>query len=299
MKKFLTIFVSVLVFSLVSCDQNTPENPDSGTNSGNSADSGSNDNSEKLPVVEFSVSSTKKVLFSPGNLQCYVANGTIQSWRFAPNQTECLGNANMERTGYKDLFFWSCTTSGKYGVATDNSGNADNIGGVFVDWGKNKIGDYEPNTWRTLSIAEWGYLIYERPNSSSLYGIAKVGTINGLIILPDKWSCPLGITFKSGVSYMDGSEYYGKFQTFTNEQWLKMEKAGAIFLPAAGKRFTSWSEDEEDSIEYTMDLGCYWASDSEYYANTYGAFFLKFESDVVELYSWYQNGLSVRLVKDL
>ena len=93
-----------------------------------------------------------------------------------------------------DLFGWSTnTTNFGVSVSIDN----DDYSGLFVDWGTNKIGNDAPNTWRTLSKDEWVYLLNIRTNASSLYGIAQVNGVNGLIILPDNWICPVGVTFKS------------------------------------------------------------------------------------------------------
>lgn len=67
---------------------------------------------------------------------------------------------------------------------------------TFVDWGTNRIGNYAPNAWRTLTSNEWGYLLNNRPNASSLKGVAQVNGVNGLILLPDSWTRPSGVTFK-------------------------------------------------------------------------------------------------------
>ena len=144
----------------------------------------------------FSVSSSKQVYFSPGNLQYHPAN---KKWRFAERQTDYIGseNSNCSSTynGWLDLFGWSTATT-NFGVSTSTSSN-DNSGS-FVDWGTNKIGNDAPNTWRTLSYDEWYYLRYNRTNANDLVGVAQVNGVNGLILLPDNWTCPAGVTFKSG-----------------------------------------------------------------------------------------------------
>ena len=59
----------------------------------------------------FSVSSTKKVYFAKGNLQYRASTDT---WRFAENQWDTIGSANMNRSstydGWIDLFYYG--TSG-------------------------------------------------------------------------------------------------------------------------------------------------------------------------------------------
>ena len=83
---------------------------------------------------------------------------------------------------------------------------------------------------------EWNYLLNNRNNASSLRGVAQVNGVNGLIFLPDNWTCPAGVTSKSVFHSSYGTEYYAAYQTFTAEQWSKLEKSGAVFLPAAGYR---------------------------------------------------------------
>lgn len=129
--------------------------------------------------------------------------------------------------------------------------------GNFVDWGSNTIGNDAPNTWRTMSINEWYYLIEQRPHHSELMGIAQVNGVNGTILLPDGWECPDGIDFKLGLyeehyNYPDES-YFAMQQTFTLELWRKMENAGAIFLPNAGIRVGK-------NVYNPHGAGCYWSS---------------------------------------
>ena len=239
-------------------------------------------------IGAFSVSADKQVTFSPGNLQYHPANN---KWRFAPSQLDYIGegNSNYSPTynGWLDLFGFSGSTgSAKFGVST--SQDYADYSGSFVDWGENKIGSDAPNTWRTLPFEEWDYLLNTRANASSLKGVAQVNGVNGLILLPDNWTCPVGVTFKSGFH----SEY--SVQTFTSEQWSKLEAAGAVFLPAAGDRLGS------EDVRYLQLYGHYW------YTNEYGsslslAYFLNFSSVGAGMGggAFRYRGMSVRLVKDL
>ena len=239
-------------------------------------------------IGTFSVSATKQVTFSSGNLQYHPAN---DEWRFAENQTDYIGDANSNCSstynGWLDLFGWS-TNATNFGVSTSN--DYYDYYGSFVDWGTNQIGSDAPNTWRTLSYDEWYYLRYNRTNANDLVGVAQVNGVNGLIFLPDNWTCPAGVTFKSGFHSNYGVDYYAAYQTFTAEQWAKLEAAGAVFLPAAGYRFGS-------NVYGVQDSGGYWSAtehDSDY------ARYLYFDSN--EAYLYYINryyGLSVRLVKDV
>ena len=239
----------------------------------------------------FSVSATKKVTFSPGNLQYHPANN---QWRFAENQTDYIGasnrNCSSSYNGWLDLFGWSTSTT-YFGVSTSTDWENDyDYLGSFVDWGTNKIGADAPNTWRTLTYNEWEYLLNTRPNASALKGVAQVNGVNGLILLPDNWTCPSGVTFKSGFHSDNSVGAYSQYQTFTADQWSKLEAAGAVFLPAAGDRYGS-------TVNNVQRIGYYWFA-SEY--NSLCAYYLGFYSDEALTYNLSRYyGLSVRLVKDL
>lgn len=254
-------------------------------------------------IGTFSVSADKQVTFSQGNLQYTQSTDT---WSFASAQWEMIGTDNVTGgsvssdpiSGDKkygdaladkvDLFGWS-TNATNFGVSTSTDWVNDYLGS-FVDWGTNKIGNDAPNAWRTLSYDEWKYLLNNRPNASSLKGVAQVNGVNGLILLPDSWTCPAGVTLKSGFHSEWGVEYYAAYQTFTAAEWSKIEAAGAVFLPAAGYRLGS-------DVYYVQDGGYYWSA-TEYNSNY--AYFLDFVSGEagVSFFGRY-GGLSVRLVKDL
>ena len=263
-------FGAVKEFTTMSSSEkpNNPSNPDSGS----------------FVAKPFSVSATKTITFSPGNLQYHAAN---DEWRFAPNQTDYIGEANENISstynGWIDLFGWGTGNN-----PTNNSTDYNDYQ-TFVDWGVNKIGSYAPNTWRTLTYDEWEYIINRRSNASNLKGVAQVNGVNGLILLPDGWTCPSGVTFKSGFHYDYGTEYYAAYQTFSASEWTKLEVSGAVFLPAAGCRSGS-------DVDLVLYLGNYWPA-TEYYS--YNAYYLFFYSGAANMGNGYRNfGLSVRLVQD-
>ena len=266
MKQFFSLAMSVMALLFVGCEPIVPE-----------------------VIGVFSVSETKQVTFSPGNLQYHPANN---EWRFAESQLDYIGDANSNISstynGWLDLFGWS-TGATNFGVSTSTDWMNDYLGS-FVDWGTNKIGNDAPNTWRTLSYDEWNYLLDARPNASSLKGVAQVNGVNGLILLPDSWTCPSGVTFKSGFHNNYGVDYYAAYQTFSAAEWSKLEAAGAVFLPAAGGRFGSF-------VDYVRSCGFYWSATE---SDSYDAYYLNFYSDwaTMEYHNRYK-GLSVRLVKDL
>ena len=250
----------------------------------------------------FSVSADKQVTFSKGNLQYTQSTNT---WSFASTQWRVIGTGNVtggsvvyhQQYGYYgdgdaladkvDLFGWS-TSSTNFGVTTSMSKN--DYSGSFVDWGTNKIGNDAPNTWRTLSYDEWKYLLETRPNASSLFGVAQVNGVNGLILLPDNWTCPAGVTFKSGFHSSYAVDYYAAYQTFSVEQWSKLEAAGAVFLPAAGYR-------EGTNLYYVQFIGYYWFATEDGSGDAYCIGFSSTEAGMG--YSPRDYGFSVRLVKDL
>ena len=236
---------------------------------------------KKNELGVFSISSTEKVKFSAGNLLYQASTNT---WRFANNQYDILAesNNNISKTydGWIDLFGWGT------GSNPTNSSDSDDKYTSFHDWGINEIGGDSANTWRTLTQQEWYYLI----NRTNLYGIAQVNGIDGLILLPDDWTSPEGIVFKS--RYDTTGELGYEYQTFTIQQWLKMEENGAVFLPASGQR---------SGKKWNMYANqWYWSSSR--YMNYTGAWFLTFSSKSVST-NKYSNGMSygcpVRLVKDL
>ena len=251
----------------------------------------------------FSVSATKNVTFSPGNLQYTRSTNT---WSFAENQWDMIGTDNVtdgsvsfdSEDGYSkegialadkvDLFGWS-TSATNFGVSTSTDWENDYLGS-FVDWGTNKIGADAPNTWRTLTYDEWEYLLNTRTNANSLKGVAQVNGVNGLIFLPDNWTCPAGVSFKLGFHSSSGVDYYAAYQTFTAEQWSKLEDAGAVFLPAAGYRYGS-------IVGGVQVYGDYWSATEN---DSYTARYLLFLSSSAHTQGGARcYGRSVRLVKDL
>ena len=243
---------------------------------------------EVVVVYSFSVSATQQVLFAPGNLQYTQSTDT---WSFAENQYDYIGEANASGSALADkidLFGWSGSDNPNFGVSP--SYDLSYYSGSFVDWGTNQIGADASNTWRTLTNDEWEYLLNTRPNASSLKGVAQVNGVNGLILLPDNWTCPSGVSFKSGFHSEWGVDYYADYQTFTAAEWSLLEAAGAIFLPAAGARDGSYVTDVQRG-------GYYWSATEGYSS---GAYYLSFYLAEAGLGSQGRaNGLSVRLVKDL
>ncbi len=245
----------------------------------------------------FSVAEGKQITFSGGNLQ-YRASTT--TWRFAENQYDYIGsdNANISNTytGWIDLFGWSGSTgSAKWGIgiSTDNA----DYSGDFVDWGTNTIGTDAPDTWRTLTNDEWDYLLFGRTNADNLIGAAHINLntdgseyANGIVLLPDQWICPVGVTFKSGYSDTYSVQAYADYQIFTLSDWQQLEAAGAVFLPASGYRYGS----DVDNMQYN---GNYWSATCDDFGRADYLYFLSNGTGMNHEESHYY-GKAVRLVKD-
>lgn len=279
---------------------------------------------------QFSVSENDKVYFSKGNLQYQASTNT---WRFAEHQWDFVGgtdhfsnveSGNVYQNGVKcnnnapsstyegwiDLFGWAtsgyyydgachypwtCSQTGGYVAYGDHYADLDDETGE-ADWGYNAIsnGGNRIGQWRTLSAEEWEYLVCKR-NTASGIRFAK-GTVNGvlgLILLPDDWSSSVyGLANTNddiSASYSDNM--------ISDETWISvLEPAGAVFLPAAGKR--------EYLYVYSANVnGYYWSSSGSSMEVFLG------HQDFADCFGFYSNrlyfnsesrsnGYSVRLVHD-
>ena len=228
----------------------------------------------------FSVSDTKTVYFSQGNLQY---NASTDFWRFAENQYNYLSNY-YPYYDWIDLFGWG--TGNNPSNSSTNNGNYN----IFSDWGNNPIinGGNTPNQWRTLTQTEWDYVFNTRATTSGIrYAKAKVNDVNGVILLPDDWSSSIysfNNTNNSSANYSSN--------VISAAQWFGLEHEGAVFLPAAGGR--------SGTNPYNVGtLGYYWSStyDSN---NNNNAYFVLFNNvSLTTDYSDYRcRGRSVRLVRD-
>ena len=240
----------------------------------------------------FSVSESKQVYFSQGNLY-YLRNA--KEWYFHSEQYEVSTVTAFATDNEIDLFGWSANnTTAPYGISTSMTNN--DYKGDFVDWGTNTIGTDAPNTWRTLTKDEWYYLRSTRANADNLVGVARIALnadgskyANGLILLPDNWTCPAGVTFKSGFSDTYSVQAYADYQTITLADWQKLEAAGAVFLPASGYRFGS-------NVYDVQNYGDYWSATPDD-SDRAGGFY--FYSDEARTYDGNRyDGQAVRLVRD-
>jgi hypothetical protein len=259
----------------------------------------------------FSVSENDKVYFSKGNLQYQASSNT---WRFAENQWDCVGNGNSNisssYSGWIDLFGWAtsgyyydgtchypwtCSPTGNYVAYGNHYANLDDETGQ-ADWGYNAIsnGGNRIGQWRTLSEDEWEYLVLTRNTASGIrFAKATVNGVYGVILLPDDWNSSVyGLTNTND----ETTASYGD-NVISDETWVSvLEPAGAVFLPAAGKR-------ESLSVYYANVEGGYWSSSGSSVEGFLGhhdlAGCLEFGNTRLYFNSESRsNGYSVRLVHD-
>ncbi len=283
----------------------------------------------------FSVSATKKVVFSPGNLQAKPNGyGSVSEWRFAPRQWEIIGkydassdaqnlNPNgfdydsttgengfsAENTHWMDFF--TLSTSGgipqvSWGVVNpaDPAMDDTQYGLTFLDFGNNPdIINTLGSGWFTLSKAEWLYLLQERDNNAQKWTLASVGNVGGLVLLPDDWTLPINCRFVPQKTDFTSITYSNGRVVGNSGSWNEMEKAGAVFLPAAGSlvrtgrlRFTS---PEYMTSTFSVYNGKFYSAPFVSCTYSYnGGYILDAPPHVSNSTGIRNIGLSVRLVKD-
>ena len=234
-----------------------------------------------LLAGEFSVSASKKVKFSKGNLS-YASS----KWSFFDNQYDYYNSYSADAW---DHFGWS-TSATDYGMntSTDNA----TYSGDFVDWGAT-MGD----GWRTLTNDEWTYLFDTRTSGSIVFGTengryaqATINTdgtgVNGMILFPD------GVTIASTEVTTAGtvnaaSTYATKC---TSAQWTALETKGCVFLPAAGQR-------DGSSVNDAGSNGRYWSGTAYSTSSAYRAYAFNPGNLYPADGSYRYRGYSVRLVQ--
>ena len=256
---------------------------------------------------KFTINSNNgQVYFSQGNLQ-YIGSAATPYWKFANHQWDYLGDGQGVgvATANYDLFGWG-TSGYDHGAACYQPWSWDNNSFKYyaygeynkdlfnesgkADWGYNAIsnGGGEEHKWRTLSRPEWVYILDTRATSTGIrYAKAKVNDVNGVILLPDDWSSETYTLNSTNVKDASFSS-----NTISASQWNTLEQAGAVFLPAAGKRkFT-----DHTSFHDVGSKGYYWSASHE---DKYGAKCMYFEESNLQSYVIYErcHGQSVRLVR--
>ena len=244
------------------------------------------------------------------------------TWRFAPNQWDAIGSANSNISsscsGWIDLFGWGTSgyhdsgdqyntnyqpystsaatvnnTYNFYGYGPSTNMTNPDISGTNYDWGVyNAIYNPRaqttdaPGTWRTLTYAEWSYLINTRSTTSGIrYAKATVNGVPGLIIVPDNWSAT---TYALNSTNTVGAAY--TTNVITSAQWTTLETAGCAFLPAAGLR-------NGTLVSSVGSYGYCWSASYDNSSNAYGLYFVSGHVSAASGNRCY--GRSVRLVMDV
>lgn len=254
-KKFFSFLaLSAIVLGMASCgDGNDPE---------------VNNAPEGAINGKFTVDEGKQVYFSKGNLRAIFYGGSW-TWEFAKNQWDFIGNragnttinvyGTIAANDTVDLFGWSTDKVGNnFGISRSQENSV--YAGDFKNWGTN-IG----NGWYTLSQDELRYLFFTRADAAKLFGLGKVNGIKGAILLPDDWKLPEGVPVfhpsaengmkGDGWNYTNSAQEANNFEdnTYVGQDWYTMEKAGAVFLPAAGYR-------SGVEVKQSGEQGAYWLS---------------------------------------
>jgi len=224
----------------------------------------------------FSTGVGKYIRFSKGNLA--YKDGT---WSFVDHQWE-----------YGSFFgYGTAANPEQWSTKTEDYPAYEDIRQTQYDWGwANPIanGGNVTHRWYTPGWEEISYIFEQRPNFDKLYGFATVGGVFGIVILPDDWS---GKELSSVRDYLANP--------FTDQEWNKMERMGAVFFPAAGFK---WWSGSAFNIQDVGVAGCYWLSTREYditYKRYYtrNLLFYNKKLDPHDNFASPQCGSSVREVK--
>ena len=177
-------------------------------------------------TVSAGVPTGKTVQFSPGNLR--YASG---AWSFFDHQYDYYATYSADAW---DKFGWSNSTN-NFGMSTSTDNAV--YRGDLVDWGTVPgIG----TGWFTLSNNEWLYLFNTRSASTvnsvanARYAKGKVNGVYGIILFPDTYTHPTGVTLPVGINEVGNTGWNGN--NYSAADWTAMETAGCVFLPAAGYR---------------------------------------------------------------
>ena len=217
-------------------------------------------------LTQFSVSSTQKVYFSRANLKCNAANPNQLVWGFHENQIdECPGSGTsnsgtltsnnpagsavaLDGGNELDRFSWGfhSPTTVSENDWVDGSRNLNWNDGT--DWGCALKGTAYGDHWRTLTAAEWEYLLSRNQTYSFLrvtwmhYPVphfTATARVNGIIIAPDDYNGG------PASSYSEWNKA-GKIHNFTGNASAAMNLVnellndGCVFLPALGYREGSY-----------------------------------------------------------
>lgn len=199
------------------------------------------------------------IYFSRGNLTTmYISNW--DNWSFADKQYGYIGQApgntciDIDDRYYGcvvDLFGWSTNANTNY-FGVNVSDEDETYMGDFYDWGIANIRNGGGrNKWRTPSATEFTHMLFQR-SGTTINGVSNARFVRayigdrktgGLILFPDHYVHPdelklPGSQFINNRAHSE-ADGAGTYDLYTTYEWLQMEAAGAVFLPAAGLRVGS------------------------------------------------------------
>ena len=215
---------------------------------------------------DFSVSATKKVKFTKGNLWCNSEASPV-TWSFEESQTAYPATWDVSHVG---LFYWTKDIANSYG-SSYSDGTCTTSDKFFADGSDadHMLTVEGKSNLYVLSNDEWTYLCYDRGYSDTYrkYGVTVGSTANCLVIAPD------GNTVAIQSSYDSEDDL----------------PSGFVCLPPASRRYYN--------TIYTDSNGYYWSS-SPYGSDASYANFLNFAATYIAPASYGQRlyGQSIRLV---
>ena len=206
---------------------------------------------------EFTVATGRKARFSGGNLWY---DGS--KFKFEDRQYESTPSSNGGRDNSHISHFLWCGTAAD-AIALTYSDDA--ATGLFTE--SDDFTVYSTEGWYTPDHSEVQSLLYGR-SASTVCGVenarwfkGRINTsgstyINGLFLIPDVFAWPSSVTVNPNASINNRDASYTA-ASFSLEEFKALEKAGIVFLPAAGNRDGSAGS---TSVTNVNAEGFYWTS---------------------------------------
>ena len=254
----------------------------------------------------FSVAPGKEVLFTTSNL-IYDGSQTGTQWRLQQHPWDLVEQSNWtasQRNGQGRISLFAWGTSGYNGRnpwLRQNLESSDQNWSWETenDWGRyNSIWTWDGSTsyseLRVLSKDEWDFLLNGESRGETRYAKAVVNGVCGLLIFPDNYS-------RGGIVKANSQSSSFADNIFTAEEFFTLSEYGVSFLPSAGTLdYTSSTTPGHYFKDAEMQIGRYWSSTNS--SDAYCAWALSFDKYEVLTDgsdSYYNDGYSVRLVKDM
>lgn len=144
----------------------------------------------------------------------------------------------------------NCCNFFGYGPSTTMSSPDLTGSSASYDWGVNNSicngGNY-PNQWRTPTFSEFDFIFNLRTSAKGTasvvngtmdarFAMAIVNDVSGIILFPDNYNHPDGISQPEGIN---SAIISFAVNNYSNEAWASMEYAGCVFIPASGSRYNT------------------------------------------------------------